>query len=178
MRPAGVATSAERIVSAVEQYVDRARLDALRAHGRARIPFNASACARSAVIEALDGYVTARRFPDSVPWWEAHTAIDAKVAAVLQALAAEGTHPIAPNPNSAAPSADQARDDGRVDELIAHGTSRAHFATIAWDRSDAEEARGDVLTSLEEELDSGWSESDVNELVDEILDEWEEDPEE
>jgi hypothetical protein len=62
--------------------------------------------------------------------------------------------------------------------LIAHGKTRALFATIAWDKSDAEEARADVLASLEEELDSGWTESDVNELVDEVLNEWEEEDEE
>jgi hypothetical protein len=35
-----------------------------------------------------------------------------------------------------------------------------------------------VIGALEEELDSDWSENDVNELVDEILEEWEEEPEE
>ena len=62
----------------------------------------------------------------------------------------------------------------RVQSLIEHGKSRAFFATTRWESEDREEARADVEHALEDEVESDWSDQDVEELVDDLLEEWEE----
>lgn len=166
------------LLRAVDQYFERARLNGLKTHGRTRIPFNASARARSAVIEALERYVNAARFPASMPGWESRQAIEAKVAAVLEPFTKEAVSPPTPSPAVASRTADRVLDDSRVTSLVAHGESRALHATTGWERVDAEDARADVIEALEDEVDSGWTECEVDELVDEILEEWQDESEE
>ena len=59
--------------------------------------------------------------------------------------------------------------------MIERGKWHAFVETVAWDVDDAEEARTDVLETLEDEVEAGWTEREVNELVDEVLEAWNED---
>jgi excisionase family DNA binding protein len=150
--------------------VERTRLDTLRSYAGSLILRTVSASARSAVLETVASYVTASRFPASTPSWEAHQAIKAKVEAVLepfeQATAREATK-----------KAEVERQEQRLRSLIEHGKSRARLKTIGWAYEDTREVSADVQAELENQVEDDWSERDVDGLVDEILEEWEEESE-
>jgi hypothetical protein len=63
------------------------------------------------------------------------------------------------------------RDERRLVSLIERGKWHAFAKTVAWDVDDAEEARADVLEALENEVEPDWTEREVDELVDQVLDE-------
>ena len=151
--------------------VEQNRLTNLRSYGRSLIPWGASPTARSTVFEAMDSYVTASRFPPSVPLWEARQAIDAKVAAIMEPFNAEAAREAAKKSEAVAKRQEQEREEQRVRSLIEHGKSRAMMHTIGWDSEDKREARADVEEALKDEVEADWSERDVDELVDEALDE-------
>lgn len=75
---------AERARTSTDRFAEELRLSGLKSHGRSLIPYGASAAARYAVIEAVEAYVTAARFPASMSIWEAREAIEAKVGAILE----------------------------------------------------------------------------------------------
>jgi excisionase family DNA binding protein len=158
----------------VDPLVENARLDELKSYGRSLIPYDATAGARSAVIETLASYVNASRYPATTPSWEAHQAIDAKVAAVLEPFNAEAARAAEMKAAKDARRAVRVRDEQRLVSLIERGKRHAFGETVAWDVDDAEEARADVLEALEDEVEADWTEREVNELVDEVLEAWNE----
>ena len=168
------ARSAEPGKRMVDRIVETTRLDALRAHGRSRLPFDATARARSAVIETLDAYVNASRFPASTPSWVAHQAIEAKIDAVLEPFNEEAARAASVKREEDAENAERIREERQLDSLIARGKSHAFTETLQWDRDEAEDARTAVLDALEEEVDVDWTNRDVEELVDEVLEEFDE----
>jgi excisionase family DNA binding protein len=165
------APSTEPVKQIVDQFVENARLGELRSYGRSLIPNDATAGARSAVIETLASYVNASRYPATTPSWEARQAIDAKVAAVLEPFNAEAARAAEMKAAKEARRALGVRDERRLDSLIEHGKSHAFAKTLAWDVDDAEEARARVLEALGNEVKADWTEREVDELVDEVLDE-------
>lgn len=169
------ARSTEPTKRLVDQIVESARLDALRAHGRSRLPFDATAGARSAVIETLKAYVNASRFPASTPSWVAHQAIEAKIDAVLEPFNAKAARAASIKRQEDAENAERIREERQLDSLIQRGKSHAFTETVQWDRNDAEDARAAVLDALEEEVDADWTNQDVEDLVDEVLEEFDED---
>ena len=164
----------EQLTRTTERLAEETRLGGLKSYGRSLIPFDASAAARSAVLEAMAVYVTAARFPASVPLWEARQAIEAKVAAILEPFNAAAVRKAEADTRKA----EQERDDQRVESLIERGRSRALFKTLRWDNRDARDARAEAQEAPEDEVEADWSERDVDELVDEVLEEWDEDSDE
>ena len=163
--------STSSLTPIVDQFVENARLDELRSYGRSLIPYDATAGARSAVIETLASYVNASRYPATTPSWEARQAIEAKVGAVLEPFNAEAARAAEMKAEMEARRAKRVRDEQRLDSLIECGKRHAFGETRDWDVDDAEEARADVLEALEDEVEADWTEREVNELVDEVLDE-------
>jgi excisionase family DNA binding protein len=163
--------STNSLTRIVDQFVENARLAELKSYGRSLIPYDATAGARSAVIETLASYVNASRYPATTPSWEAHQAIDAKVAAVLEPFNAEAARVAEIKAAKEARRAVHVGDERRLDSLIEHGKWHAFMKTLAWDVDDAKEARADVLEALEDHVEPNWTEREVIELVDEVLDE-------
>ena len=163
----------EELKQASEERAERNRISNLKSYGQSLIPFGATASARSAVIEAFDSYVTAKRFPPSTSSWEAREAIRAKVESVLEPYNEAATR----NPQVEAKRVEHERDEEHVQALIERGKSCASIKTLSWDRDDACQARADVAAALETEVQADWSERDVENLVEEVLDEWEEEDE-
>ena len=163
--------STNSLTRIVDQFVENARLDELKSYGRSLIPYDATAGARSAVIETLASYVNASRYPATTPSSEAHQAIDAKVAAVLEPFNAEAARVAEMKAAKEARIALRVRDERRLGSLIEHGKSHAFAKTLAWDVDDAEEARAAVLEALEDQVQADWTEREVNELVDAVLEE-------
>lgn len=164
----------EQLNQTLERRAEENRLGSLKFHGRSLIPYSASAGARSAVIEALDGYVTASRFPASASAWEARQAIEAKVAAIMEPFNAAAAHVAAQKAKAEAKRDEAERAERRVGSLIEHGKSRASLRTLGWGFEDEKEARAAVQEALDDEVEGDWSERDVDEVVDEVLDEWDE----
>lgn len=157
----------EQIRQATAERTERNRLDSLRTYGNSLIPWNASAGARSAVLETVASYVTTSRFPSSIAAWEAHQAIKAKVEAVLEPYERAEAREVAKK-------AESDREEQQIRTLIERGKSRARIKTFSWGYEDSREARAEVQEELESEVEDDWSDSDVEELVDEILEEWDE----
>jgi excisionase family DNA binding protein len=153
---------------------ERNRIVGLKSYGESLVPYGSTASARSAVIETLEAYVTARRFPPETDVWEARRAIEARVEAILEPYKEAADRRAAEKAEEEARRAAEEQDERRVQSLIEHGKSRAFFATTRWESEDREEARADVEHALEDEVESDWSEQDVEELVDDLLEEWEE----
>jgi len=65
----------------------------------------------------------------------------------------------------------------KVEAVLERGKSRARIKTFNWSYEDKREACADVEEELENEVEAGWSDRDVDELVDEILEEWDEESE-
>ena len=168
--------STNSLTRIVDQFVENARLDELKSYGRSLIPYSASAGAHSTVIETLASYVNASRYPATMPSWEARQAIDAKVAAVLEPFNAEAARVAVIKAAKEARRAVRVRDERRLVSLIERGKWHAFVETVAWDVDDAEEARMDVLEALEDEVEPDWTDREVNELVDNILEPWNEEP--
>jgi excisionase family DNA binding protein len=166
------ARSAEPTKRLVDRIVETARLDALRTHGRSRLPFDATAGARSAVIETLDAYINASRFPASTPSWVAQQAIKAKIDAVLEPFNAEATRAASIKREEDAENSERIRQEQQLDSLIERGKSHAFTETLLWDHDEAEDARAAVLDALDDEVDVDWTNRDVEELVDEVLEEY------
>ena len=158
----------------VDRIVETSRLDALRAHGRSRLPFDATAGARSTVIETLEAYVNASRFLASTSTWVAHQAIEAKIDAVLEPFNADAARAASIKREEDAENSARIRDERQLDSLIERGRSHAFTETLLWDRDEAEDARVAVLDALEEEVEFDWTNRDVEELVDEVLEEFDE----
>jgi excisionase family DNA binding protein len=168
------ARSTEPTKRLVDQILETARLDALRAHGRSRLPFAASASARSAAIETLDAYVNASRFPASTPSWVAHQAIEAKIDALLEPFNEKAARAASVKRQEEAEDAERIREERQLDSLIERGKSHAFTETLQWDRIEAEDARAAVLGALEEEVEADWTNRELEELVDEVLEEFDE----
>jgi excisionase family DNA binding protein len=142
---------------------EQTRLTVLKQYGRILVPNDASPALESEIIETLDRYVTGERFPPTAPLYGAHDAIRAKVEALLEPHAAEKRR-----------EAREEASEQRIETLIEHGRARASRATMSWDSDDRDEARADVQDELEDRVDGDWTESEVDELVDDVLAEWEE----
>ena len=158
----------------LDRIVETTRLDALKAHGRSRLPYGATAEARSTVIETLEAYVNASRFPASTPSWVAHQAIEAKIDAVLEPFNAAASRAASIKREEDAETAERVREERQLDSLIARGKSHAFTETLLWHRDEAEDARAAVMDALEEEVDVDWTNGDVEVLVDEVLEEFDE----
>jgi len=161
--------STNSLTRIVDQVVENARLDELKSYGRSLIPYDATAGARSAVIETLATYVNASRYPATTPSWDARQAVEAKVAAVLEPFNAEAAHVAEMKAAKEARRALRVRDEQRRVSRIKRGKWHAFVETVAWDVDDAEEARADVLEALEDEVEAHWTDREVNQLVDEVL---------
>lgn len=167
--------STSSLTPIVDQFVETTRLGELKSYGRSLIPYDVTAGARSAVIETLASYVNASRYPATTPSSEARHAIDAKVAAVLEPFNAEAARVAEMKRAKEARRAERVRDEQRLVSLIERGKWHAFMKTVAWDVDDAEEARADVLEALEDEVEAHWTDREVNELVDAVLEEGNED---
>lgn len=161
-----------------DQLAEETRLSGLKTYGRSQIPGGVSATARSSVIEALEAYVTAARFPASTDYWTARHAIDAKVAAILEPFLAEAKRAADKKAAEEAKKAQEEQDERRVAALIERGKSHAYWKTLRWKRDESEEVRAEVLEVLEAEVEADWSDGDVEELVVEVLEEYAEESEE
>ena len=191
-------TILEEHASVATGATDDTRLRQLKQRGVRQIPLNASPSARSAAIEVLEQYVTDVRFAESMPLWDCHAAIDARVAAVLEpferaeqerataackrigdAIGAQCAE-VERARERAAAEARRSREDAaakgakerKIQDLVAHGRSYAQSETTDWDVCDRLHVRAEIERALDAEVEADWRRREVKDLVNEILDAW------
>jgi excisionase family DNA binding protein len=163
-RPAPVAPAP----TALSAVLDQLRLQRIKGHGRAAMPYNLPAEWQGRVIAELERYVTPIQFPADLS--------DAKAAEIVRARVAGVLRPYHDAEEKAARQK-QAKEeaDRRRAALIAHGSDYARRETSDWDWSPSHEARDEVKKVLEREVEHDWTEREVEVEVDEVLDEWDDD---
>lgn len=60
----------------------------------------------------------------------------------------------------------------KKESLTIAGKWYAHTETLTWDRRAADRANREVERTLRDEVDADWTDDDVRDLVDDVLDEW------
>jgi excisionase family DNA binding protein len=144
---------------------DRIQLQSIRGYGRSAIPWDVPADWRGKVIAELERFVTPIQFPPDLPFNEAVNIVRARVAEVLQ------PHYEAEEKDKRDKKAREEADRRRA-ALVAHGNAYARRDTSDWDWSASYEARDEVKKVLEREVEHDWTEREVENAVDQVLDEW------
>ncbi len=144
------------------------RLESIKRHGLASVPFDVPATWRAKVIADLERFVSATQFPKHVSTIEASNIV---VARVLEVLSPFREQQVREREKKEA----EERGRSRVATLKSHGGTYAIRETADWDWSAQLEARREVAKELEVKIKVDWSERDVEKLVDEVLDDWEDD---
>ena len=146
------------------------RLATLKQYGLGQVPYGTPDIWRAKVAAALEGFVTFRTFPDWINDVEAYRIVRGKVDEVLQPYQEE----VARKKEDEARKAQEAQGERRVQQLIEYGKSHASSKTLwDWESDDRARALRDVERMLQDEVESGWTEQDVKDAVDDELREWE-----
>ena len=150
---------------------DPSRLQTIKGYGRTAIPWDTPPEWQGRVIAELERYVTATQFPADLSFVQAAEIVRARVAEVLR------PHHEAQE-KAALERKNREEADRRRALLIAHGNNRAWRETIRWDWSATSDARDEVKKVLEREVEHDWTEREVENAVDEVLEEWDDEDEE
>lgn len=166
-KPAPAAYTPAREMS----FADPFRLQTVKGYGRAAIPWNTPPEWQGRVIADLERYVTATQFPADLSYVKAAEIVRARVAEVLR-----------PHHEAQEKAALEKRNREEADRrralLVAHGNNYAWRETLGWDWSATSDARHEVKKVLEREVEHDWTEREVENAVDEVLEEWDDDDEE
>jgi excisionase family DNA binding protein len=160
----------------------QSRLQAIKDQGRAAVPWGVPAEWEGRVIAELERYVTAIQFPTYLSPTKAADIVRARVAEVLRPY--HKAKEKAARDQKAAE--EKARQDKRAKEtadrrrtaLIVHGTEYARRETLSWDWTPGNEARMETGRVLDREVQHDFTEMEVEALVDEVLDQWDDDDDE
>lgn len=146
------------------------RLATLKQYGLSQVPYGTPDSWRGKVASALEGFVTLKTFPTWINDTEAYRIVRGKVEEVLQPYNEE----VARKKTDEAQKEQEARDERRVQQLIEYGKSYASSKTLwDWESDDRARALRDVERMLQDDVESGWTEQDVKDAVDDELREWE-----
>jgi excisionase family DNA binding protein len=137
------------------------RLEALRQTGRTLASLAPTEC-QARVARDLVKSVNSDAYPPSMPYYVAYAQVDARVNEVLK-------------PWRDAKERERAKleEQERVTALIRSGKFHAWTETRSWDRKPAERANREVERALRDDVEADWTQDEVNDLVDDVLDEWE-----
>ena len=152
-------------------FADQLRLQTIKGYGRAAIPWNAPLESQGKVIADLERFVTTTQFPDDLSYATAAEIVRARVDEVLQPWR-EAEEKAARQKNT------KEETDRRRTALIAHGNNYAWRETTDWDWSTSTEAQDEVKKVLEREVEHDWTEHEVENAVNQVLDEWDDDDDE
>lgn len=163
-RPSPVAPARDTLT----EFVSQLRLRRIKDYGRTAMPYGLPAEWQGRVIAELERYVTPIQFPSDLS--------DTTAAEIVRAHVTEVLRPYHDAEEKAARQKQAKEDaDRRRAALIAHGIEYARRETLDWDWSATSEARDEVKKVLDREVEHDWTEREVEDEVDEILDEWDDD---
>lgn len=168
----------ERAAQAQREAQEEAqRLQRLKNYGLGEIPYDLPAAWRAKVVEELESYVTTARLPAWVSASEQRNLVSGRVQAIVKAyrdhVEQEERRQRAEEERKQAAAKAKAEAERRVATLISHGATYAEEELSDFDVFDQWEIRDDVQKVLGEEVRADWSERDVEALVDDVIDEYE-----
>lgn len=154
--------SEEESLNRKAQAEEEARLRALREHGDWLATLaGAPAEYRAAVTRDLGTYVNWEQFPLTLQSWRANEYLQARVNQLLKPWRE---------------AADQERKakqrQQHLHNLMQSGNTSALLKTLRWPVEDARRARRQVETILSDEVTPEWTDEEVVDLVEEILEGW------
>jgi excisionase family DNA binding protein len=159
------------VPNSLTEFVGQLRLQRIKGYGRAAMPYGLPAEWQGRVIAELERYVSQIQFPADLS--------DTKAAEIVRARVHEVLKPWHEAEEKAAGQKKAKEEaDRRRAALIAHGNEYARRETSDWDWSPSNEARDEVKKVLEREVEHDWTEREVENAVDEVLDEWDDGDEE
>ncbi len=154
------------------------RLQTIRNWGLVAIPAGTPALWRAKVTQDLACNVTAEKFPVGLPLNDAIELVRGRVSEVLEPYEEQKTRQAQTAEDErirAAEEREEAEEGRQIRKLVAHGEHYAWRETISWDREDRIDARKEIGEVLGARVGADWSEDDVEELVDDILDKYDDD---
>jgi excisionase family DNA binding protein len=160
----------------------QSRLQAIKDQGRAAVPWGVPGEWEGRVIAELERYVNPTQFPAYLSPTKAADIVRSRVAEVLRPYH-EAKEKAARDRKAAE---EKAKQDKKAKEtvdrdraaLIAHGTEYARRETLSWDWTPGNEARVETGKVLDREVQHDFTEMEVEDLVDEVLDQWDDDDDE
>jgi hypothetical protein len=136
------------------------RLETLRQTGRT-LAYVAPSEYQAKVVRDLVKSVNSDDYPPDMPYYVAYAQVDARVTELLK-----------PWRDAQARERDQRQEEERVTALIRSGKFYAWAETQSWDRKAAERANREVERALRDDVEADWTKDDVTDLVDDVLEEW------
>ena len=157
---------------------DDTRLQTIKNWGLAAIPPGTPAYWRARVLQDLERYVIAGEFPAGLPLNASIALVRGRVKEVLESYEKEKAveaQRVEDEKREAAAERQKAEEPRRIQELVAYGHFHARLETLLWDREDSEDIREEIEEALQERVGSDWTKREVAEVVDDILDQYEDD---
>lgn len=157
------AREAEVQRNAAREATQNKRLDDLRSYGRMCAVW-APPEYQAKVVRDLLSSVNIGDYPPDMPDYLSRVQVNARVEELL-------------NPWKDG----QARDRTRIEEahkrdsLVLSGRYYAQSETLSWEPAEAARAKRAVERALKDEVEPDWTKGEVRDLVDDVLDEWEDD---
>ena len=154
------------VLQVVTDYAMEQRLKTIKNYGRAAIPWDAPGDSRGKVVLDLEQFVTLAQFPSDLSLTDAVNIVRARVAGVMRPYL------------EAVEKAEQAQKAEKEAErqrqsLIARGKQHAALVTRDWDRVATAEACSEVAKVLVRDVRHDWTDLELTDAVDDILDDWE-----
>lgn len=159
---ASAARAAQEEREAQYEAAQEKRLSDLREYGRTCGVW-APAEYQAKVVRDLLSSVTLESYPPDLSDYLARVQVNARVERILKRWKDEEANQRA-----------ERESEQRLKSLILSGKWYAWTETRSWDRPAADRASREVERALREEVDAEWTEDDVRDLVDDVLDEWDE----
>jgi DNA-binding transcriptional MerR regulator len=152
--------AAQRERIAAFEAAQEKRLNELRAYGKVCAVW-APAEYQANVVRDLLSSVDLDRYPPDLPDHLARVHVNARVEKLLK-----------PWRDGEARKRAKLESQRKLDSLVLIGKWHAQIETRQWDRRAADRANREVDRALRDELDPDWTNDDVRDLVDDVLDEW------
>jgi len=141
-----------------------AELDQLKSYGRTLIPFGIPDRWRARVIRRMEEVFTPQRFPTGLPSHERFTLVRAEIEEALEGYRTEQDE-----------ERNAVREAQRCQELCRLGGRYAAGQTLDLPFSESQPLMEEIKEALSSNVDPDWTEEEVEALVDEVLEDWEED---
>jgi len=154
------AREAERERLAAFKATQEKRLNQLREYGKAYAVW-APAEYQAKVVRDLLSSVNLEEYPADLSDYLARVQVNVRVEKVLK-----------PWRDEEARSRAKIESQRKLDSLILVGRWHAQVETRNWDRRAADRANREIERTLRDEVDADWTDDDVRDLVDDVLDEW------
>lgn len=161
---------------------ERARLQNIKRQGRNAVPWGIPTEWEGRVIAELERFVTPIQFPAYLTPAKASEFVTARVEEVLrpylEALKKAERDRKAAEQKELQELRTREEQKRRLAALMARGVDYARRETSDWDYSPGYDARAEVVRILGRDLKQGMTRLEVESLVDEVLDQWDDDDEE